>query len=77
MSEVSHSLYVKYGLGHRPTASEVEAWVKGVEALIRAGTPQEEAGHRAASQLFEDYNRFGYKSQADTIEMLLSQAKSK
>lgn len=77
MTDAAHGLYVKYGLGHRPTEDEVRAWREATEALIRQGMTANEAGHRAAEQVFADYRTFFYKSEADTIEMLLMKAKEK
>lgn len=77
MSDVAHGIYVKYGLGHRPTDAEVGAWRDAAEVLIRQGVPAEEAGERAAEQVFADYKTYFYKSLADTIEMLLARAREK
>lgn len=77
MADTAHGLYVKYGLGHRPTEDEVGAWWEAADALISQGVALEEAGQRAAETVFPDYRTYFYKSEADTIEMLLMRAKDK
>ena len=77
MTDAGHSLYIKYGLGHAPTDAEIVAWASAAEAFIIQGLSAEEAGEQAAKQVFPDYRSFVYKSQADTIEMLLLKAKEK
>jgi hypothetical protein len=74
MADIGHELMVKYGLSRRATPTECTQWVQRVEALIRQGIGREEAGRHAASELLPGYNTHVYRTQADTIEALLSRA---
>jgi hypothetical protein len=68
---------LKYGLSHSPTDQEVERWRLATERLIARGVQPSEAGRRAAEEVFPDCGTMFYKSEADTIQMLLAKAKQK
>lgn len=77
MADITHKLMIRFGLSRQPTQAESDAWVQLTEALIRQGVPSKEAGQRAAYQILPGVGTRVFASQADTIEMLLDQAKNK
>jgi len=77
MADIGHRLLIKFGLVSQPTTAQQEEWARISAALIRNGVSVESAGDQAARQVFRDYGRMGYKSEADTIEMLLRIANNK
>lgn len=77
MADISHSLLIKYGLPRAPTQIEVDRWLQLVDAYVRQGYSREQAGGLAAKATFTGYNTVIYASEADSIEALLSAARSK
>ena len=75
MSNISHSLMIKYGLASDPSEQLVEKWIKRTEELIDKGHDAETAGRKAAQEIFPDYEKYKYAAEADTITSLLQQAK--
>lgn len=77
MANISHSLLIKYGLPRAPTQAEVDQWIQLTEAYIRQGNSKDRAGSLAAQATLAGYNTVVYASEADSIETLLSAARSK
>ena len=77
MADIAHSLKIKYGLLSSPSDDQIKLWVQKSEAYISDGITAEEAGVRAAKEVFSDYQKMKYAAQADTITALLNQAKNK
>ena len=77
MANISHNLFIKYGLRNTPTEDQIRLWISITETLISSGHDPEIAGNAAAKQVFPDYNSCVYCSQADTIAALLAGAKQK
>jgi hypothetical protein len=77
VDSISDRLKIKYGLGHTPTDSQVTTWVTRTQANINRGLEKEEAGALAARDTFSDYRTHHYRSEADTIVMLLRLAERK
>jgi hypothetical protein len=77
MRDIGVGLRIKYKLEEVPTEAQASEWVAIVERLIREGMDPEEAGRRAADQLFVIVPNLILKAEADTIEALLEQAKKK
>jgi hypothetical protein len=74
---IDTKLKIKYGLPRAPTLLEVTRWVETTEVLIRQGVQPDEAGHRAAVEVFPGVDTCAYFSEADTIASLLAHAKAK
>jgi hypothetical protein len=77
MADIGHGLMIKYGLAHQPSSERAQEWARLTRLLMDRGVGREDAGARAAQQLFTDYRTRYYASEADTIEMLLRQASEK
>ncbi|WP_162455071.1 hypothetical protein [Pseudoxanthomonas kalamensis] len=77
MADISHSLFIKYGLPRAPNSTEIDRWVQLTDAYIRQGYEREAAGAMAAKATFYGYNTVIYASEADSIDALLSAARSK
>ena len=77
MSDLSDSLRIKYGLGDNPTDSQISKWAEATQKYINQGYSAEEAGRKAASEIFYDFGKYIYKSESDTIYTLLQEAKKK
>lgn len=77
MSDAGLGLRIKYKLRTAPNDVEADAWAAAAERYIAQGIEPEEAGRRAADELFEIVPNLMLKSQADTIEALLERAKRK
>lgn len=77
MASISHSLMIKYGLPSGPSQTQSDQWVQLVDALVRQGFSAEDAGRRAASQIFTGFETRVYASEADTIMSLIGRAKDK
>lgn len=77
MAEIGRQLKIKYGLGADPSALNQARWADLVQQLINQGIQREEAGKRAARQLFPDFQTRVYAGEADTLEALLEAAKRK
>ena len=75
MADIDRRLKIKYGLTRDPSPLERKRWAELTDAFIRQGFTREEAGERAAAQSLPGYQTFFYASEADTIEMLLRDAK--
>lgn len=74
---LGHDLRIKYGLSDDPDDRLVSAWAQRVVALSAEIDDPEQAGRRAALEVFGELDRTLYFSQADTIEALLARAKAK
>ena len=70
-------LKIKFGLGRDPSDSQAQRWAELTRNYIRQGLEREAAGHRAAKELFTDYQAHFYASEADTLEALLRAAEGK
>lgn len=77
MSDVGPKLRIKYKLRSPPSDVEALRWAILVEELVGQGEIPEVAGAKAAEQLFEVVDGLVLKSEADTLEALLEQAKRK
>lgn len=77
MADKGDSLRIKYGLANNPSLALQQRWASLVDALIGQGYSSEEAGRRAAAQVFPDNGTRFYASEGDTIEMLLRQIRDK
>lgn len=77
MSDLGHSLMIKYGLRGAPSEELCNLWAREVRKYIAKGYDRERAGDLAASEVFPSYNTHVYASEADTIEMLLQQVADK
>ncbi len=71
MNSVGHKLRIKYGLENDPGDLEIEAWRRPAEEHIADGQRSEEAGDRAAREIWPDYKTHVFKTEADNIEALL------
>jgi len=74
---IDHSLFIKYGLQNSPNEQQIEQWTSLVDTLILSGVSKEDAGARAAKQIFPDFNTMVYASEADDIEALLAAARNR
>lgn len=72
-----HELRIKYGLMADPCDAAIAAWAARVQELETEGIDAEQAGRRAALEMFGELDRIAYFSQADTIEALLARARAK
>lgn len=77
MANIGHSLMIKYGLRAAPEQAKIDQWVKRTEEYINKGHDPEDAGRKAAKDIFPDYDQFKYAAQADTILALLAQARNR
>jgi hypothetical protein len=77
MADIAHSLMIKYGLLKPPSDDKIKLWIEKTEHYISTGIKAEEAGAKAAQEIFPDYGKVMYASQADTIAALLNQARNK
>jgi hypothetical protein len=77
LREIGSALRIKYKLRDAPSDEEAARWTELTERLVREGADPDEAGVRAAGQLFEIVPNLILKAEADTIEALLDQAKRK
>jgi len=77
MRDIGVALRIKYKLRKVPTEEQAEQWAELVEHYRRDDIDAEEAGRRAAADLFEIVDNLVLKAEADTIEALLEQAKKK
>lgn len=73
MADIGHQLKIKYGLAQNPSPDSVLRWQRLTKSLIGQGVPSEDAGLRAARQMFPDFQTRYYASEADTISYLLDQ----
>lgn len=63
---------IKYGLSsYEPTSEQVARWLIQVRAQTDSGVDPEEAGEKAARDVFSTYRTHIRDSQADTIYDLL------
>jgi hypothetical protein len=77
MADASSKLRLKYKLGHFPDENEIERWAELTEHLIRDGNEPESAGHAAAKRVWSDTDQALLKAEADTIKVLLEEARKK
>lgn len=77
MSRVADNLRLKYGLGHVPSDSSVQDWLRLAKKYIDQGYDKDTAGQRAAKDLFSDYQTHFFAAEADSIETLLRLADDK
>ena len=75
--DLGHDLRIKYGLSHDPDAAKIAAWAERADTLRRELEDAEQAGRRAALEIFGELDRTLYFSAADTIEALLARAREK
>lgn len=74
---LGHDLRIKYGLTTDPDDARIEAWAERVRELETQVGVREQAGRRAALEIFGELDGILYFSQADTIEALLMRAQAK
>lgn len=74
---LGHDLRTKYGLTDEPSAELIAAWAERARALAAETSDPEQAGRKAALEIFGELDGILYFSQADTIEALLARAKEK
>jgi len=74
---LGHDLRIKYGLTDDPSAELIAAWTERVRDRAAETDDPEQAGRKAALEIFGELDRILYLSQADTIEALLARAKAK
>lgn len=72
---INTDLRIKYGLINDPSDLDVTRWHMQYLRFRVEGLEPEHAGHRAAKEVFPDYGRMKYASNADTIESLLEEIK--
>lgn len=77
MREIGVALRIKYKLRDVPSEEQAAGWAELTEQLVREGVDPDEAGQRAADQLFNTVPNLVLKAEADTIEALLEKAKRK
>ncbi len=77
VAEIGRQLRFKYGLGLDPSPLQQSRWATRTEELIRQGFLREDAGARAAKELFSDFRTKAYAGEADTIAELLEALKRK
>lgn len=77
MRDIGVALRIKYKLSQVPTETEALRWATLTEQYVNEGMDVDEAGRRAADELFEVVPNLVLKAEADTIEALLEQAKKK
>ena len=70
-------LRIKYGLPAEPTSDQIRHWANEVDQLVAIGIDLEAAGKKAAEQVFPGAGTYVLKSEADTVEALLNEAKKK
>lgn len=75
--DLNRRIRVKYGLLDVPTDAQVAEWARRVPFYINAGQEAEDAGRRAAFDVFGDVDALALFSEADTIEALLKKAAKK
>ncbi len=71
MADIGQSLKIKYGLRDRATPEQIRRWEALVRQYLDRGVPPEDAGRAAAKDVFPDFQKYFYKSEADTLEALL------
>lgn len=76
IGEAGLRLRIKYKLRTAPSDAEAAEWAALAQQYIDRGGDPEDAGRRAADELFEIVPDLMLKSQADTIEALLDRAKT-
>ena len=69
--KAANRIVLKYGLKNLPDKAQLDKFSATVKIYIRQGKEAEEAGYLAARDIFPDYRSMFYKSEADTLEMLL------
>lgn len=77
VTEIGAALRIKYRLRDVPSDRDAEVWARRVDDLRSDGFGDEEAGHKAADELFEIVPDLILKSEADTIAVLLELARRK
>jgi hypothetical protein len=77
VASISEGLMIKYGLSHKPTDDQTNTWLRRTRSNINIGIGREEAGERAAREIFTDYKTHFYSTEADTMETLLRIAEGK
>lgn len=71
MSSVAGRLRIKYSLTNDPSWHQIRRFRLRVREYEALGDFIDQAGGKAAKESFPDYQTFFYRSQADTVEMLL------
>lgn len=68
---VANRIVIKYGLENLPNRSQIVEFYNKSKEYLAQNKSSDEAGHLAAKEVFPDYRSRFYKSEADTLEMLL------
>lgn len=77
MTDIGLALRIKYKLDEPPSLELAAEWAALVDGLVVGGMDKEEAGYLAARRLLPVNDNLMLKAQADTIEVLLAQARRK
>ena len=77
MADVGDRIRIKYGLTNNPSLDQQRRWADLVDQLVRQGYTPDDAGRMAAEQVFPDLGTRFYKSESDTIAMLLQRIRDK
>lgn len=77
MEKIALSLKVKYGLSSDPSYAQVQKWINLTNEYISKGFGYEDAGAKAAKDIFPDVEKWFYKAESDTVYSLLQAAKNK
>ena len=77
MADIGHALRIKYGLSENPPDYLIAEWEKLARQNIERGFGLEAAGQAAAKVVFPDYQSHFFRTEADTIEMLLERIRDR
>lgn len=77
MSDISHVLMIKFGLGRHPNQQQIQEWLRLLQSFITKGYGVETAGAEAAKLVFPDCGTHFYASQSDTIVAMLAKLRGK
>ncbi|MFT4968178.1 MAG: hypothetical protein ACI9CD_001206 [Candidatus Deianiraeaceae bacterium] len=71
---IAHELKLKYGLDVEPVQELIDKWHERVDVHTNLYDKQpEEAGHISAKEVFSDYQECIYKSQSQSVMVLMQQ----
>ncbi|WP_312597803.1 hypothetical protein [Brevundimonas sp.] len=77
MADIGNQLKIKYGLSGSPSVEQQRRWADAVDRYLALRYPYPLAGEAAAKEVFSGVGSHLYKSEGDTIEMLLRQVRDK
>ncbi len=71
--DAQHKLRILYGLSqNEPTPNHIRKWRDRVRALMNRGLSSDDAGDRAAKEIFTTDMTHNYAAQPDTIHNILN-----